>query len=468
MKRFLYIAILFHCQFCFAQNWQSLIGCPNRYLNGFYEDTTTGKFYVTGTYSQISSNDYRGIATWSGTSWDSLGCGIDDTVATFPGNMHSVVRFGNDIVIGGAFRTAGTITSNFMARWNGTQWNSNFGGQPSDVVDGMLIHNGELYINGVFDSIGLIPTHGVAKWNGSAWESIYGNYDFNNAQDGIRKMIFYHGNLYVSGMFRDPWGTLCRLAKWNGSSWQFMVSEVQGTVAYIEDMVVYNDELYIGGAFYTSAGNIATCIMRWNDTLWRDVGGSVTVMNVLYPSVKDICIYNGKLYCVGNFERMGGIDARGIASWDGVDWCGYNTSFDLTPGQFVGAGCIGFYNDTMYIGGGFRWVDGDSIPFLAKWIGGSFIDTCGNLTGLVNHASIETEVTVYPNPSNSVTTFQFSGNAVERDISITDIWGRILWQEHFIDQKLNFPSSQYPGGIYFYHIRDENGVSINGNFTIAH
>jgi len=469
MRGFLILYALLFSQFCvYAQNWLTLDGAPNKYLNCFYDDTVTGKLFVAGTYSLIGGNDYRGIATWNGAQWDSLGAGIDDNFSSFPGNTNSVVRFGNDILIGGVFSRVGSIASKAMARWDGTQWSTMYGGQPSDAVDGIVINNGELYVNGMFDSIGNVSAHGIAKWNGSSWVSLYGNYDFNNAQDGIRKMIFYHNTLYVSGMFRDPWGTLCRLAKWNGSSWQFMVTDVQGSIAYIADMVVYNDELIVGGLFYQSSGNRANSIMKWNDTLWTDVGGSIvpTTYNP-YPTVKDLEVHNNVLYCVGNFEIIGGISANGLASWDGINWCGYDANFELTPGQSMGAICIGFYNDTMYVGGGFHYANGDSIPFLAKWIGGSFVDTCGNTTGLIDYSLQQQEILVYPNPASSVTTFQFSSYA-SRVIIITDQLGRDIWRQESNDNQIAISVSDLAEGIYFYTIQDTEGSKSNGKFVVSH
>ncbi|HTF03763.1 MAG TPA: hypothetical protein VK826_07040, partial [Bacteroidia bacterium] len=54
-------------------------------------------------------------------------------------------------------------------------------------------------------------------------------------------------------------------------------------------------------------------------------------------------VHDGKLYCVGNFEKIGGVDALGLASWDGNFWCGYDTHFDFSaPNEFVGAVNIAF------------------------------------------------------------------------------------------------------------------------------
>lgn len=460
MKKSFAVTVILFCQFCaYAQNWQMLLGAPNKYLDCFYEDTVSDRLFVAGNYSLIGGNDYRGIATWDGAAWDSLGAGIDDSISSFPQNTLCIERWNSDILIGGAFDRVGSIASPYFARWNGTQWDTMFGGLPNNVVDGIVTYNGELYINGVFDSIGNVSTHGIAKWNGSSWESVAGNYDFNNAQDGIRHMVFYHGNLYVSGFFRDQWGTLCRLAKWNGSTWQFMINELQGGLATIQKMIVFNDELYVGGLFYNSDGNVATGIMRWDDTTWRDVGGSITVVNNPYPDIKDMCVHNNKLYCVGSFEKIGGIDALGLASWDGTNWCGYNTNFELAVGQFIGAGCVAFYHDTLYAGGGFHYVNTLNFPFLAKWVGGSFVDTCGNTTGISNVNMISTSIAVFPNPAaNNVTII--TERTENTYVEVFDISGRLIEQsESSNNQNIVISIEDYAEGVYFIRLI-QDGASI--------
>src|ERR1044072_646390 len=103
MKKAVIIFLSLLSQFCaIAQNWDSLDGCPNHYLNCFYDDTVSGKFYVAGTYSLIGGEDYRGIATWNGVAWDSLGAGVDDIGSTFPQNTLALIRWNNDIITGGA------------------------------------------------------------------------------------------------------------------------------------------------------------------------------------------------------------------------------------------------------------------------------------------------------------------------------------------------------------------------------
>lgn len=469
MKKIILISVFIFCQFCVhAQNWQILQGSPNRYVTRLYEDTVSNKLIVAGGYSQINGENIRGIATWNGVQWDSLDAGMDEyNSVSFPSNTLAVTRYYNDIIAGGSFSQAGSVYASFLAKWDGFQWDSIFGGQPNNTVSDIITYNNDLYICGVFDSIGNTSANCVAKWNGSTWASIGNNYNFADQSGSINKIRFYEGNLYVAGMFRDPSGNLCRIAKWDGNVWQFFSNDLSGGFCVIEDLEVFNNELYVSGLFYMADGNAGTSIVRWNDTTWRDVGGSVEVGVInSYPSIKDLSVYNGKLYCVGNFESIGGVSAKGLACWDGTDWCSFNSNFELNAGQYIGAGCIAFYHDTMYVGGGFRIVDGDSIQYIAKWIGGSYVDTCGNTTGLVEHEP--QNVLFFPNPVTHGATFQFS-NSQDRTILIYDQLGKEVWrQQLYGEQQIQLSCAQLTDGMYFYTVIDKQGTGTTGKFIIQH
>ena len=456
-------------QCCFAQqHWDSL-GMLNMRTTVLYGDSVTNKLYVCGQFSRVNGEIIRGVATWDGTQLDSVGHGIDyDTIVNiYPGNSWAMVRRDSCLYLAGGFRRAGYVNSQFLTRWNGSAWDSIPGGQPNDVVDGMILYNNDIYISGVFDSVGSVAASGIAKWNGASWSAIGNNFPFVTAWTGaVYQMEFYHGNLFVAGNFYDPQGNLCYLAKWDGVVWQFLGADLQCGFGGVADMTVYNDELYVSGFFVEGGGNVATSIMRWNDTLWRDVNGSVQFVVNNYPMVQNMTVHNGKLYCVGNFEMIGNVPALGLASWDGTTWCGYGTDFTFQS-QYAGAGCIGFFRDTLYVGGNFREVNGDTIKFVAQWVGGSYVDTCGTAVGIPEAQTLSSSVLVYPNPSNTIITFQFSNDA-SREIIITDQLGREIWRQESNDNAISISVSDFADGIYFYSIQDAEGSKANGKFVVAH
>jgi hypothetical protein len=431
MKRFFIICLLFS-QCCFAQHWQSLLLGTNNDIVSLFADSINNKLYAGGHFTQVNNTVMWGIASWNGNRWDSLRHGMDDSSYTnMPANTNSINRYGNYLYMGGSFLRAGNLpNTHYLARWDGSQWSAVPGGAPNNVVDDIIVYNNELYICGVFDSVGNVPASGIAKWNGTTWQSIGPNYDFCPPTIGyaVLKMAFYHGNLYAGGIFEDLSANICRLAKWNGVNWQFLTNNLQGGIADVDAMEVYNNKLYVAGLFFTSDGNVANSIISWDDTTWCAVGGSVQILTNQYPQINDMCIHNGKLYCVGNFEKIGGISAKGLASWDGTQWCGFNTNFDTYFHQMEGAYKIAFYNDTMYVAGGFQYADTVFTNFIAKWIGGNYVDTCGTISTGINQLTVTNSTFgVFPNPANENITINFNSPYTNNlQIKIIDVLGQTV------------------------------------------
>jgi len=213
---FLFVVI---SQYCDAQYWQPLqAGLNNGGSTKLYTDSVADKLYVGGHFTLVNNQTQWGIASWNGTQWDSLGCGMDDlSIGNQPGSTSGMVRYGNHLYAGGSFRIAGGLNTPALARWDGISWDTVPGVamDQMDLVHDIIVYNNELYICGSFDSVGNSPASCVAKWDGTNWQAI-GSYSFSysNAPMNLYKIQFYHGNLYVIGEFFDPWGNVCRMAKW--------------------------------------------------------------------------------------------------------------------------------------------------------------------------------------------------------------------------------------------------------------
>lgn len=454
--------------FCSAQNWASLgLGLQNfGSPSCMYTDTVSGLLYVGGQFNTVDGNPVRGIASWNGSAWNSLGDGLDSfpLSPSLPGYPRGMVRWGNYLYVCGGFIRVGEISSRYLARWDGTTWDTIPGGQPNNIVSDLLVFNNELYACGTFDSIGNIAANGVAKWDGFAWSQV-GNYSFNtDSTSGVLDRIeFYHGKLYVAGNFEDTAGLTCNFAVWDGTNWQFLNSVFSNHSIW--DMIVYNDELYVSGSFNTTWGNPGNCIERWNDTTWRDVGGSVDWLNV--DRMTDMEIHNNKIYCSGNFQSVGGIPASGLASWDGTNWCGYATLFEINSQNAVTYN-LSFLNDTLYVGGAFWSANGIPANAIAQWIGGSFVDTCGNTTGMFDHSIMSAAIEVFPNPSNSNISFRFDGPTTSREIFITDNLGREIVSEQSSDPEHTLSVESFAAGVYFYSIVEDGEIKANGKLVIVH
>lgn len=463
------LALFIQSQSCLAQLWDSLGHGLNNSPRTMMVDSITNKLYVGGQFVLADSMPVWGMATWNGSQWDSLAHGIDQYTPgpSQPGPIRTITRYGSYIYVGGAFQDAGNVPSTrAFARWDGAQWSSVPGAVMTNgnTIAHTVVHNGELYVAGGFDSIGNLSAYCLAKWDGATWQTIGNNYDFRQVGGLIDKIIFYNNNLYVAGNFRDPQNNICRLAKWDGATWQFMTSEVAGSFATIWDLEVYNNELYVAGWFYASDGNAGTGIMRWDDFQWRNVAGSVQVLSNPNPIVKDMCVSNGELYCVGNFEKIGGVPAEGLAKWNGNAWCGFGTQFLTFNQMMIGATLIEFYDDTMYVGGGMWYADTLKANCIVKWIAGGYTDSCGVLSN-VELVHVSQSVQVYPNPASEVIFFRLD-HKDNRTIVVYDQLGREIWRKETSETTVEFPASEHSPAMYFYRIEQAGEIISSGKLLI--
>jgi hypothetical protein len=167
---------------------------------------------------------------------------------------------------------------------------------------------------------------------------------------------------------------------------------------------------------------------------------------------------------VGQFTAAGGVPAQNIAIWDGAEWCGLGSSFDVL------VSAVTFYNDTLHIGGAFTTIDGNSFNYIAKWTGGTYVDTCGNTSGMSEN-NLSGELNVYPNPAiNSQIIIEFSAAGNEKlQINIFNTLGeKVLQEEKNMNnsKRISLNLSYFSEGIYLLTVKTDSKV-FHGKFCIA-
>jgi hypothetical protein len=195
---------------------------------------------------------------------------------------------GTVLFAGGDFTTAGGVTVNRIATYNGSSW-SNFEGTTgaNNSVECLVYATGDsvsdlLYAGGEFTSMqGLANTRGIAAYSPTtrAWEDVGG---------GL-------GNGEVNAMDWDP----------------------------------ENEILYIAGNFTNVGGQTIRYLAKWDGLTWSDVGGSDAMFSSFAYVRSDrfgpthFDTYSGKLFVIGQFV---GEDANtgkayiNVMIWDGVSW----------------------------------------------------------------------------------------------------------------------------------------------------
>jgi hypothetical protein len=185
-------------------------------------------------------------------------------------------------------------------------------------VSGLITDRaGNLYAGGFFATAGGVTVNGVAKWNGSAW-SAFGS-GISGANANVNAFAFDHaGNVYIGGSFTTAGGAPAScVAKWNGTNWSALGSGITGgSFPYVNSMAMdSNDRLYVGGQSTNAGGITANYIAVWDGTNWSAMGAG---MNSYVYSLAFDAAHN--LYVGGGFSTADGNPANGIARWDGTGW----------------------------------------------------------------------------------------------------------------------------------------------------
>jgi hypothetical protein len=241
----------------------------------------------------------------------------------------------DEIIAGGAFNAVlGGQTVRGLARFDTASqtWVAMEGGfegsiDSSGAASGFAVHNDELIVVGNFQRVGSRIARGIGRWSEATqtWDRFAPGFNMNPW-----RFTTYRGDLIAGGSFYSAGNVEARgVARWDGQDWHPLGTGVGNTagnlVGSINALLVYNDELIVGGHFFNSGGVPTLHIARWNgDTeTWSDVSGGVGSFNGLgcaLTRVEALAVYNGDLIVGGCFTSAGGLPIDSIARWDGSQW----------------------------------------------------------------------------------------------------------------------------------------------------
>lgn len=347
-----------------------------------FDDGTGPALYAGGNFTTAGGVTANGIAKWDGAAWSSLGSGVDDQVRALTVFDDGV---GPALYAGGFFTTAGGVSANSIAKWDGAAWSPLGSGVSSDLGGGTVLAltvfddgtGPALYAGGSFTTAGGVTADGIAKWDGASWSPL-GSGFFDN---DIRALTVFDDGagpaLYAGGIFSIAGGvSASRIAKWDGTAWSPLGSGVEISVSAL---TVFDDgtgpALVAGGNFSTAGGVSANRVAKWDGAAWSALGTGVS------NSVSDLTVFDDgagpALYAGGFFTSAGGVSANNIAKWDGAAWSplgsGVNGSVLALTGFDDGTGAA------LYAGGNFVTAGGVNASRIARWSGPGGAFEWGNL-----------------------------------------------------------------------------------------
>ena len=205
--------------------WSNISTALNPFMNIVSAITTdlTGNLYIAAPYANNSNKGM--ISKWNGSIWSELDSPTDSLNAN--GLIETIICDSiNNVYAAGAFTDSLSISSGhqYVAKWNGLHW-SKVGGTNlldanSEIKSLDIDRNGNLYCAGRFTDTSIAyyannvisqSSNYVAKWDGTQWSNL-GKQSANPLHDfdavsniGIENILHdSKGNIYVGGCNLNP------------------------------------------------------------------------------------------------------------------------------------------------------------------------------------------------------------------------------------------------------------------------
>ena len=168
-----------------------------------FDDGNGPALYAGGRFSSAGGVEADNLAKWDGSSWSAIGSGVEGS------RVHDLTIFddggGAKLFAGGSFQSAGGVTVNNLARWNGSSWAPITNGV-NTAVDALTVFDDgggpALYAAGYFTTAGALPANRIARWSGSSWEALGSGLD----DDTLDLAVFDDGSgpaLYAGWLLHD-------------------------------------------------------------------------------------------------------------------------------------------------------------------------------------------------------------------------------------------------------------------------
>jgi hypothetical protein len=321
-------------------NWTALGLGMNNQVRALSVSGST--LYAGGYFTTAGGVTANYVAQWDGSSWNALGSGMNNTV-------RALAVSGNKLYAGGLFTTAGGVTANYVAQWDGSNWSPVGSGMNTNVYV-LAVSGGTLYAGG--------PRY-VAQWNGSSWSTL------GPGMNGSVVALAISGStLYAGGNFFTPGGAKANyVAQWGGTDWIALGSGVDGPV---NALAVSGNTLYVGGTFSFAGSVTANYVAQWNGNSWSALGSGMGGGSGGYPPyVNALAVSGSTLYAGGWFTTAGGVAANYMAQWNGSCWSalGLGINGDMNP---LGVNALEVSDNTLYVGGQFTTAGEQVSPYIAK------------------------------------------------------------------------------------------------------
>jgi hypothetical protein len=254
-----------------------------------------------------------------------------------------------------------TVQRSPLGVWAAMSTGVTVGGSVASIAKFLVARDGTVYAGGLFDTAGGVSANNIATWNGSAWAVVGAAAAINsNVMDMIQGA---DGTIYVGGLFTNANGVANAdgIATWNGATWGALSTGVAGGSGAVNALAIspVDGTIYAGGSFTSIGTSTSDNIGRWNGTTWQNLTSDTALNNqVLALAVGR----NGVVYAGGDFTNAGGVGAADyIASWSGVAWAALPFNASAPANGQVSSLAIDQAGN-LWAGGAFTTIGGTAAP----------------------------------------------------------------------------------------------------------
>jgi hypothetical protein len=430
--------------------WQTTDHVFNQPPLNLCADQSRDLLFIGGSFRFYGQSQYSGIAQWNGNSMQSLGCGLGCASNFFCSGVRNLFMYKEQLYALYFDDSIGCQDMKHFSKWDGHDWINlnqsyyNNGSETSLYSAGLV--DSTIFVSGPFDSINNFNTTALASFDGQNWDVPYTCPLFTNDYLLIYPLITYNGITYAQNNLRDTLGHMQYFSRWMNNCWEKVPGGFSQINHDIRKMIVYHGKLYIAGSFNKifDPQSPGFSIAAYDGTTWDDLHGGIRYKNdTVHPAlIDDMMVYNDELYVVGDFDVAGQLPVKNIAKWDGQKWCGFSNNINRE------VTCIAAYHDSIFIGGTFRMIDNDSIQFFAKAFINQASDTC-ELFNAVEFYEKE-PFAIAENPINGK--ISVKANEQIKFISFHSMLGYAILEKELNNSEFTMDGSNLPQGVYIINV----------------
>lgn len=313
--------------------------------------------YVGGSFNRIGTQARNNIAALNLTDGKATTWNADADNAVFCLAINNGVMYA-----GGQFSNIGGQASYNLAAINlstsrALSWNP----MPDGKVYALALTNTMVYVGGSFNNIAGVNRRSIASFDLTNNRSLINNY---SADDTVFCLAVSTKSLFAGGVFSSIGGeTRKHLAVYNTLNGQLnnrKLTNLSGTASTeIRALILKNEQLYIGGDFYSINGTSAQNICAINLSTQTVTAWPYNINN----AVSTMAIYNDTIYLGGEFTQINSATQNRLAAFtiSTLTKLAWNPNVNNAVNDMV------IYNNNLYIAGQFTTVSSQSRNNLAAF-----------------------------------------------------------------------------------------------------